>query len=110
MDHATSSWKLERFPALASCRSGIPIPDEVQKAYTSWLETRKIHPKRGALRLQEDDIRYSARIPGGDFAHEGCGWQLMCDFDVIEGNWATGSPGEVVFTDMGVIQADSVRE
>jgi hypothetical protein len=99
-------WKLDRFPKRASCRSGVVIPDEVQKAYTAWLETRENNLRRGAQRLQADDIRYTAEIPGGSFAAKGAGWQLMCDFDIIDGNWATGSPGQVIFTDMGVVQSD----
>jgi hypothetical protein len=106
MSNPAGSWKLERFPERATCRSGVAIPDEVQKAYETWLETREINPARGADRLSPEDIRYTAKVPRGAFADEhGSGWQLMCDYDVIEGNWATGAHGQVVFTDMGLVDA-----
>jgi hypothetical protein len=110
MSNPANSWKLDRFPKRASCRSGVVIPDEVQKAYVAWLETREINPRRGAQRLQADDTRYSAEIPGGSFAAEGAGWQLMCDYDVIDGNWATGEKGQVLFTDMGVVESDDLPD
>jgi hypothetical protein len=106
---STGSWKLEGFPEIATCRSGVVIPGEAQTAYKTWLETRVVNPVRGADRLSPEDVRYAAKIPNGEFVVAGQGWQLMCDFDVIEGNWATGSPGQVIFADMGVVEAPELR-
>jgi hypothetical protein len=103
MSNPAGSWMLEGFPELAPAPEDVP-PGEIQKAYEVWLETRRVNPKRAAGRLQADDDRYVAAVRGAHYVDEfSHGWQLMCDFQVIEGDWSV--PGRVVFVEMGFMEA-----
>lgn len=101
MSYPARSWTLDGFPDRAAYPHGDP-PDEVQKAYEAWVESRRINPKRGARRVQGDDIRYTAEVPGACFADDLGGWQLMCDFDVHEGNRSV--QGRAVYVEMGYVE------
>ena len=103
MSNPIGTWTLEGFPELVAHPHGDP-PEEVQKAYEVWLENCRINPKRGAVRLQGDDIRYTARVPSAVFADAAGRWQLMCDFDVHDGNWSVR--GRAVFVEMGYVGGD----
>ncbi|MEU4558476.1 hypothetical protein AB0F72_08800 [Actinoplanes sp. NPDC023936] len=102
MSNPDRSWTLDGFPERVVHPDGDP-PDEVQKAYEAWLETRRINPRRGARRLQGDDIRYTAEVPGAHYVNQAGGWQLMCDYDVDEGNWSVR--GRAVYVGMGYVEA-----
>jgi hypothetical protein len=96
-------WDLEGFPGEVG-----GVPDEVEKAYAGWVESRRVNPKTRAQRLQGDDIRYTAEVPSAVYADEHGGHQLWCDFEVHEPGLT--SPGRVVFVEMGFIAGDDLGE
>ncbi len=101
------SWTLEGFPDRVPGTLG-DFPDEVQKAYSAWLENCKVNPKKYGARLQGDDIRYTAEIPNGCYADEHGGWQLMCDYDVHEATLL--KQGRAVFVEIGFAEGDDLKD
>jgi hypothetical protein len=107
MSYPDRSWQLDGFPERV-IHPGGDLPDEIQKAYEAWLETRRTNPKRGATRLQGDDVRYTAEVPNAVYADEVGGWQLMCDYEVHEPELL--ARGRAVYVDMGYVEGDDLGE
>lgn len=103
-----TGWVLEGFPERVGNAEGDPS-GEVQKAYEGWLDACSINPRQRARRLQADDDRYVAEVTGAHYVDDdSAGWQLMCDFQVIEGDWSV--PGRVVFVEMGYVEAPDLHD
>lgn len=101
MSSSDGLWKLERFPDKIECPAG-DSAGEVQQAYETWIETRRLNPRSKAERLDAGEDRYTAAVSGAHYVDDHfIEWQLMCDYDINPGAW--GRPGEVVYVDSGFI-------